>query len=122
MKLRGHGMNFGPIRAMLALAALAGCGDMTGDYPALMPTDRLLAAPELPAHAADAATDPGPATAALDVRGRALAGQGGAAPAGSDLQSRARALRERAQALAAEPLAPPDCPADDPGCASDPGT
>lgn len=114
-------MNIRPICGALALAALAGCGDMTGDYPQLMPTDQLLAAPVLPEHARDAATDPGPASAALDARGRALAGQG--APLAADapgLEDRARALRERAQALAAQSLAQPDCPEGGADCAPAP--
>ena len=41
---------------MFPLLMLAGCGDPSADYPALMPTDRLLAEPAIPGHAGIAAT------------------------------------------------------------------
>ena len=95
----------GRIWSALALASLAACGDTAGDYPALMPTDRLLAEPALPGHAADAARDP------AAVGGRSLAGRSGTGPAAHDaeLQRRADALRARARALSQQSLAE-DCP------------
>ncbi|GEK68169.1 hypothetical protein [Paracoccus denitrificans] len=101
----------GRIWSALALASLAACGDTAGDYPALMPTDRLLAEPALPGHAADAARDPAAVGGALDARGRSLAGRSGTGPAAHDaeLQRRADALRARARALSQQSLAE-DCP------------
>ncbi|MDO5614321.1 MAG: hypothetical protein Q4G14_13910 [Paracoccus sp. (in: a-proteobacteria)] len=57
----------------------AACGDGGADYPSLVPAETILAEPALPADTAAAATDP--ATAAAPV------------------QSRADALRNRAQDL-----------------------
>lgn len=107
MNFQGNGM--GRIWGALALASLAACGDMVGDYPELMPTDRLLAEPALPGHATDAGRDPAAAGNALDARGRSLAA--GAAPAAGDaaLQRRAEALRARAKALSQQSPAE-DCP------------
>ncbi|WP_449045411.1 hypothetical protein [Paracoccus versutus] len=109
MNFQGNGM--GRIWGALALASLAACGDMVGDYPELMPTDRLLAEPALPGHATDAGHDPAAAGGALDARGRSLAARAGAAPAAGDaaLQRRAEALRARAKALSQQSPAE-DCP------------
>ncbi|SIP90541.1 hypothetical protein SAMN05421641_101284 [Paracoccus thiocyanatus] len=102
----------------LLLAGLAGCGDMVGDYPALMPTDRLLAEPALPGHAGDAARDPAAMGSALDARGQSLAGRARSAPAAADgeLQRRAQALRARARALSQQSPAE-DCPEGSADCA-----
>lgn len=51
---------------------LAACGDPQADYPALMPTDALLAEPALPDAAADAAAAPEATTAATEARADAL--------------------------------------------------
>jgi len=102
----------GRIWGGLALAMLAGCGDAGGDYPALMPTDRLLAEPALPAHALDAAQSPETVGSMLDGRARSLAGRAGTAAGTGDatLQRRAEALRDRAGALSQQ--LPPAAPAD----------
>lgn len=50
-------MKPGPILSLCALAALAACSDGQ-DYPRLLPTSQVLAAPALPAHAGDAAQSP----------------------------------------------------------------
>lgn len=64
----------------IACAALiAGCDSRQDPYPSLMPTDRLLAEPTLPDHAADAALSPDPGDARI--------------------QGHADALRRRAEAL-----------------------
>lgn len=83
----------------LTLATLAGCDDRIGDYPALLPTDQILAEPAIPRHAAEAASDP---TALSDgLRRRADAISVPARGAQSDqLAARADALRERAAELA----------------------
>ncbi|WP_199261726.1 hypothetical protein, partial [Paracoccus binzhouensis] len=81
-------MRLARICSALALAALTACGDDTSDYPALMPTDRLLAPPALPGHAADAATDPEAATAALDARAQGLSGRAGSGQAAGDAELR----------------------------------
>ncbi|MFC3568896.1 hypothetical protein [Paracoccus simplex] len=110
-------MSLAKICGALALAALAACSDDTSDYPALMPTDRLLAPPSLPGHAADAANDPEAATAALDARAQGLAGRAGSGQVDNDaeLRRRAEALRARARALSERPL--DDCTPDDADCA-----
>ncbi|KRW93349.1 hypothetical protein [Paracoccus sp. MKU1] len=106
------------IWSALALTLLAACGDAGGDYPELMPTDRLLAEPALPGHAADAARDPAAVGGALDARGQALAGRAGAGPVANDaaLRQRADALRARAKALSEQSLAE-DCPEGSADCA-----
>ena len=68
------------IPGILAALALAGCGDAVGDYPALMPTDQLLAEPALPDHVPDAARSP----AAVEAQAQTRA---------ADLRRRAEALR-----------------------------
>lgn len=107
------------IPGILAALALAGCGDAVGDYPALMPTDRLLAEPALPAHAAEVRDDPAPAGDALAARAGALSRRGGGAPgATDDLARRANALRARAEALSRRSL--DDCPDGAGTCDTDP--
>ena len=97
------------IPGILAALALAGCGDAVGDYPALMPTDQLLAEPALLAHAAEVRDDPAPAGDALASRADALSRRGGGAPGTTDdLARRADALRARAEALSRRSL--DDCP------------
>ncbi|MDS9468386.1 hypothetical protein RGQ15_12490 [Paracoccus sp. MBLB3053] len=105
----------------LAMLTLAGCDDRMGDYPALLPTEQMLAEPTLPGHAADASTDP--AAVSGELRGRAAAlststpetvETGLTGPAGNrksaiaggqgtgpdaELSSRAAALRARAAEL-----------------------
>ena len=106
------------ILGAVALAGLAACGDDTRDYPALLPTADVLAEPAIPSHAADAAADDS-LGAALDARGKALAGRAGGPPMtdSADLQARADALRSRARDLSQQSLDAPDCPTDQPDCA-----
>ncbi|QRZ14013.1 hypothetical protein JWJ88_04960 [Paracoccus methylovorus] len=98
----------------MALTLLAACGDTGGDYPALLPTDRLLVEPALPAHAAEAGRDPAAISDKLDARGQSLAGRAGAKPVPGDalLQQRAQDLRARAKALSQQSLAG-DCSDED---------
>lgn len=57
--------------ALILVLTLAACAE--GErYPALLPTDRLLAEPALPAHATAARADPAPVRAATDARAEAL--------------------------------------------------
>lgn len=99
-----------PVRATLSrfcrLAALAvlpaACGGADDAYPRLVPLSELNAPPAIPAHAADAAADPGAVGEALRARraeaaARASA-QGGATDAAA-LSRRAAALRDRAEDL-----------------------
>lgn len=99
------------IRMVLALtlAALAGCDDRIGDYPALLPTDQILAEPAVPGHAADSASDPAAMTAGLQGRRSTLTSQA-PGPVASDaaLSGRADALRARAGALSKATLG--SCP------------
>ena len=83
------------ILGAVALTGLAACGDDTRDYPALLPTADVLAEPAIPGHAADAAADDS-LGAALDARGKALAGRAGGPPMtdSADLQARADALKK----------------------------
>ena len=114
------------ILGALALSGLAACGESTRDYPSLLPTAEVLAEPAIPRHAADAATDDS-LGAALDARGKALAGRAEGPPmsGGGELQRRADALRARARTLSqqslddaeAAPDAAPACPTDQPDCA-----
>lgn len=110
-------MGFRLIVGAVALMGLAACGGDARDYPALLPTDQVLADPAIPVHAADAARDDslGPV---LDARGRALAQRGSPAPAASDagLQRRADALRARAKALSQQSPDPRPCAEDQPDC------
>lgn len=100
----------------LALAVVAGCSDRIGDYPALLPTDQVVAEPHVPAHAKDAATDPQATSAALSARAEGLRATGAAGP-GTDaaLAARAEALRARAAALRQTRL---DCPDGQADCAA----
>lgn len=117
---KGNGMRLAGIIGITALAALAGCDDGR-DYPALMPTEQVLAPPALPAHAQDAARDPAVATDALAARGAALAGRGagGSVADATALDRRAEALRARAKALSQRSL-DSACPEDQPDCAAAP--
>ncbi|MDO5648024.1 hypothetical protein [Paracoccus sp. (in: a-proteobacteria)] len=56
---------------MIIILILAGCADR-GDYPALLPTDQVLAAPVVPVHARPAAADPAPVVAAATSRADAV--------------------------------------------------
>lgn len=68
----------GPGAAALALA-LAGCGgDDAGRFPALLPTQQILAEPVLPEHAAPAAASPAPTEAEAASRAEALRRRAGA--------------------------------------------
>ena len=92
---------------MFPLLMLAGCGDPSGDYPALMPTDRLLAEPAIPGHAGIAASNPDQVVSDLQSSGAALAvsqAEVTAADVTDDaaLTARAEALRAKAAALSAE--------------------
>lgn len=115
MRARRNGL------ALAALLALAGCADRIGDYPALLPTDELLAEPDLPAHAADAATSDAGVAGGLQGRASGLASRV-PAPAASDedLTARADALRDRAAELSNTSLdaCPPGAPCDEPAPAS----
>ena len=103
------------ILGAVALTGLAACGDDTRDYPALLPTAEVLADPSIPSHAAADHS----LGAALDARGKALAGRAGGPPMArnADLHARADALRARAAILSRQSLDAPDCPADQPDCA-----
>ena len=92
---------------LFPLLMLAACGDASGDYPALMPTDRLLAEPAIPGHAGIAATNPDQVVSDLQSSGAALAvsqAEVTAADVTDDaaLNARAKALRQRAADLSAE--------------------
>lgn len=109
-------MGFRLIGGAIALMGLAACGDDTRDYPALLPTEQVLAEPAIPAHAAGAARDDS-LGAALDARGQALARHAGPAPGrDSDLQRRADALRARAAALSQRAPDAQQCPETQPDC------
>ena len=58
--------------ALLVLTGLAACGDTSTDYPALMPTDQLLADPAIPGHAEIAASNPDQVAADLAAAGAGL--------------------------------------------------
>lgn len=110
-------MRLAGIIGITALAALAGCDDGR-DYPALMPTEQVLAPPALPGHAEDVARDPAAATDALAARGAALSGRGsgGSVADAAALDRRAEALRARAKALSQRSL-DDACPENKPNCA-----
>lgn len=114
-------MGFRLIAGVLVLLALIACGDNRRDYPALLPTDQVLADPAIPNHAMDATRDDA-LGASLDARGRALAQRGSPTPAANDaeLQRRAAALRARAQVLSQQSLDPQQCSEEQPDCASQP--
>ncbi|MDP5308089.1 hypothetical protein [Paracoccus spongiarum] len=67
------------LAACLLLLSPAACATGQDTYPALLPTERILAEPRLPDHATDAADGP--------------------AAAEADSEARAAALRRRAEAL-----------------------
>lgn len=102
--------------ALLMALGLQACGDSTSDYPQLAPTEALLRGPDIPAHAAAAATSGEGVKSQLEARRGSLQAQGARpspAPDTSDLAARARALRSRADALrradpAGAPTASPD--------------
>ncbi|WP_415639305.1 hypothetical protein [Paracoccus nototheniae] len=79
--------------ALILMLMLAACSEgADSDYPALMPTDQILAEPALPAHVGAVRTDAGPVEAAtlsraeaLRARARALSGP----VVGDDLRRRA---------------------------------
>ncbi len=110
---------------LLFVPLVAACAAPRDDgYPRLLPLDQLIAPPDLPAHAADAAASPD--SVARDLRGRAAAiGARTAAPSSpvvdaGALERRAAALRRRAQALQVQDAPasePPACAPDDPDCA-----
>ncbi len=89
------------------LLVLAACGDPSTDYPALLPTERMLAEPVIPGHAGIAASSPDQVVADLRAEGAALAvsqAQVTAADVTDDagLAARAKALQARAAALGAD--------------------
>ncbi|MTH77499.1 hypothetical protein [Paracoccus aestuariivivens] len=107
---------------VLALLALTGCDDRIGDYPALLPTNQILAEPALPAHAADAAKDPTATTDALRGRAAGLTARAaGPVAHDPDLADRADALRARANELSNASLdaCPKGAPCDDPDMPQD---
>ena len=61
-------MGFRLIGGAMALMGLTACGGARSDYPALMPTDQILAEPAMPAHAGDAADGGGQPPAGAHVR------------------------------------------------------
>lgn len=64
---------------VLSALALAGCGSGDdGRFPALLPTQQILAEPVLPDHAAAAAASPAPAEAEAAARAAALRRRAGA--------------------------------------------
>ena len=106
------------IRRLIPLAtlvALAGCGDPGGrPYPQLLPLSQLNAPPAVPAHAAEAATDPAAVESSLRARQAAARRHAPGSPATGDaaLAARAAALRARAGTLAAtDPAAAASTPA-----------
>ncbi|MBA4489327.1 hypothetical protein [Paracoccus sp. S1E-3] len=91
---------------LVSLLMLGACTDSTGDYPALMPTDRLLAEPAIPGHAGIAMNSPDQVVSDLQAAGAALAvskAEVTAAQITDDaaLTARADALRAKAAALSA---------------------
>ncbi|QJD16033.1 hypothetical protein [Paracoccus sanguinis] len=98
-----------PLACCLALPLLAACAEPdAAEYPRLMPLSELNQPPAIPAHAAEAASDPAAVGAALDARRAEAAARADAArrpvtDAGS-LGDRAAALRRRAGVLAATEL------------------
>jgi hypothetical protein len=108
-------MRMAVIIGIAALLAQAGCRG-GADYPALAPTEEVLAPPTLPDHARHAASEPIAETEAMTRRGQALTGNG-AGGSGADaaaLERRASALRARAKALSQRSLE--TCPEDQPDC------
>lgn len=105
MAQRGLARNMRVAIGLGAALAMAGCGDQNTGYPALMPTDQLLAEPALPAHARDAARSVDETAGSLTAQRDALHGRADRAVSmggqTGDLAARATALRARAKALAA---------------------
>lgn len=97
-----------PLLSLLVpLLMLGACGDSSGDYPALIPTDQLLAEPTIPGHATIAASNPDQVVSDLQSEGTALAvSQAEVTAAGitddADLTARAAALRKKAADLSSE--------------------
>lgn len=107
-----------PHLTVLAALMLAACGDSSGDYPALMPTEQLLAEPAIPGHATIAASNPDQVVSDLQSEGAALAvsqAEVTAADVTDDaaLTARAEALRKKASALSAKSTACADPTATD---------
>lgn len=57
---------------LCALLSLTACGRQEDGYPELLPTDRILAEPTLPAHAGAAAASPAQVDAEAEARAAAL--------------------------------------------------
>lgn len=96
-----------PHLTILTCLLLAACADHGIDYPALMPTDQLLAEPAIPGHAEIAATSPDQVAADLAAAGVALAVSQAEVTAAdvtndAELTARAEALRKRAAEMSAE--------------------
>lgn len=96
-----------PHLTILSFLLLSACADRGIDYPALMPTDQLLAEPAIPGHADIAATSPDQVAADLAAAGAGLAvsqAEVTAADVGNDaaLTARAEALRKRAAEMSAD--------------------
>ena len=92
---------------LVPLLMLGACGDPSGDYPALIPTDQLLAEPSIPGHAAIAASNPDQVVSDLQSEGAALAVSQAEVTAAditddAGLSARAAALRKKAADLSAE--------------------
>ncbi|SDD74788.1 hypothetical protein SAMN05421538_102337 [Paracoccus isoporae] len=88
-----------------AALILAGCGDRSGDYPALLPSEQILAEPAIPGHAEIAASSPDQVVSDLQNAGAALAVSSAEVTAAQSadaqaLTARAEALRRRAAELA----------------------
>lgn len=108
------------IAVLMATLPLLGCGDRSGDYPTLLPTDQVLAEPSIPGHAQIAANSPDQVVADLETAGAALAVSSAEVTANTSvadaaLNSRAETLRQRAAALRRAATACADLP-DAPGC------
>ncbi|WBU57812.1 hypothetical protein [Paracoccus sediminicola] len=105
---------------VIGIVLLSGCADSSVDYPALLPTDQLLAPPSIPGHAEIAATSPDQVVSDLESAGAALAVSSAEVTAADPvdapaLDSRAEALRRRAEALRQRDAECGDLP-DDPDC------
>lgn len=104
---------------LLGVMLLAACGDDSRDYPALIPTDQLLAEPAIPGHAGIAAGSPDQVASDLAAAGSALnvssAQVTAEVPVEPALSDRAAALRRRADTLSnadlscENPLNPAGC-------------
>lgn len=105
---------------LAAVLSVAGCADTSVEYPALLPTDQLLAEPAIPGHAEIAASSPDQVRSDLESAGAALGVSSAqitaeATTSDSDLARRAEALRRRADALSdsdlscEDPVNPESC-------------